>query len=82
MQKIFTDNCNFTILQGAAGDQFESDRYRMSSEPRGYILIINNKVFKHMGQRVGSDKDLVELDRVFTRIGYEVEVKHNLTVQV
>ena len=46
------------------------------------MLIINNKVFEHMMSRVGSDKDLEELETVFSKIGYEVEVKHNLTAQV
>ena len=54
----------------------------MESEPRGYMLIISNKVFEKMTPRVGSDKDLTALDTLFQKIGFEVDIKHNLKAKV
>lgn len=54
----------------------------METDPRGYMMIISNKVFQHMSQRLGSDRDVTELESVFTSIGYDVDVHHNLTSEV
>ena len=54
----------------------------MESEPRGYMLIISNKVFEKMGRRLGSDNDLTALDTLFQKIGFEVDIKHNLKAKV
>ena len=54
----------------------------MESEPRGYMLIISNKVFEKMARRLGSDNDLTALDTLFQKIGFEVDIKHNLKAKV
>ena len=54
----------------------------MESEPRGYMLIISNKVFEKMARRLGSDNDLTALDTLFQKIGFEVDIKNNLKAKV
>ncbi|KAM9428085.1 caspase-8-like isoform 1-T1 [Salvelinus alpinus] len=49
-------------------------QYRMTSEPRGHCLIINNVNFNEMKERQGSDKDEEVLKDVFQWLGFEVTV--------
>ncbi|GBM57636.1 Caspase-9 [Araneus ventricosus] len=53
--------------------------YKMNSKPfLGYCFIINNVKFKRHSYRYGSDVDAQALDRLFTNIGYKVEIESNL----
>ncbi len=60
-------------------DGNDSITYKMESDPRGYVLIINNEDFQHMRYRVGSDKDVRALESLFLAHGFEVELIHNQT---
>ena len=55
----------------------------MDTDPRGYMLIINNVVFNNAkNNREGSDKDVTRLRRVFRKLGFVVEEKKDLTAAV
>ncbi|KAI1899137.1 hypothetical protein AGOR_G00058440 [Albula goreensis] len=61
------------------------DFYKTSSRPLGYCLIINNYSFKEarmngksLGDRKGTERDAVELESVFTKLHFEVEVRSEL----
>ncbi|XP_070588154.1 caspase-10 [Erythrolamprus reginae] len=52
-------------------------QYKMDGQCRGHCLIINNVDFgSRLGKRNGSQKDAMELKRVFTWLGFQVE-KHD-----
>ena len=53
----------------------------MSSDPKGYVLLINNVDFHDHEdpRRAGSDKDAKDLEMVFSRVGFKVIQKRNLT---
>ncbi|XP_030842855.1 caspase-7 [Strongylocentrotus purpuratus] len=52
--------------------------YRMKSRPRGIALIINNKNFKTMKKRAGTDVDCRNLENVFKQLGFNVVVHKDL----
>ncbi|XP_014047006.1 caspase-8 [Salmo salar] len=58
----------------AVGMSSEVCQYRMTSLPRGHCLIINNVHFNELGERKGSDKDVVVLEDVFQWLGFKVTV--------
>jgi hypothetical protein len=47
----------------------------MTSTPRGFVLIINNENFSNGKQRTGAQQDGEMLIRLFTGLGFEVEMK-------
>ena len=53
----------------------------MNSNPRGYVLLINNVDFHDHEEphRAGSDKDAKDLETVFSSLGFKVVPKRNLT---
>ena len=54
--------------------------YRMSSQPRGLAVIINNKIFTgRMKKREGTDLDAENLFRMFKGLGYDVRLFTDLT---
>lgn len=56
------------------------ESYRMSSEPCGLAVIINNKVFTvRMKMRQGADQDAENLSILFTGLGYNVKLFVDLT---
>ncbi|XP_076315214.1 caspase-2-like isoform X2 [Tachypleus tridentatus] len=58
------------------------DCYKMSSQPRGYCLIINNVLFQNiLSERYGSYEDARKLDIVFHEFGYEVTFLSDRTAQ-
>ncbi len=63
-----------------------NDAYRMSSSPRGRMLIINNKSFPRFegraSERRGTDIDATKLKGMFVTFGFHVTQKDNLTSQV
>ena len=60
----------------------------MNSNPRGYCLIVNNEKFedkvngKRYDKRAGSTKDAEDISKLYTELGYQTEIKHNLSAQV
>ena len=56
--------------------------YRMKSTPQGIAVIINNKIFTStfvLGNRNGTDKDAVALERLFTYLGFYTNRYNDLT---
>ena len=62
----FTDACVFMS-------------YQMKSYPRGICIIINNKVFRNMNEREGTDADATALQQLFTHFGFYTSRYNNLT---
>lgn len=62
----FTDACVFLS-------------YQMKSYPRGICTIINNKVFRNMNEREGTDADATALQQLFTHFGFYTSRYNNLT---
>lgn len=59
-----------------------AEEYEMDSDPRGYLLIINNQNFSGvMSDRHGTDVDCDQLVSLFMKLGFGVDVKPNLTAQ-
>ncbi|CAC5399796.1 CASP8 [Mytilus coruscus] len=74
--------------QGQGGCQPQSIKigpsvpfYEMTSNPRGICVIINNKKFKKMKAREGTDVDQVRLEATFKKLGFTVRVYKDLTVK-
>ena len=60
----------------------EDYRYNMSHARRGMALIFNNKNFRRhtdIAKREGTDADAENLERTFTRLGFNVKRCDNLT---
>ena len=56
--------------------------YRMKSNPRGFGVIINNKIFSGgLRDRIGTDKDAASLKALFVRLGFNTEQYDNLTAR-
>ena len=69
----------YTITHNKFIDEFE---YRMNHKYRGIAIIINNKRFHNhleMPTRSGTDKDAVGLEKTFHKLGFDVQLEHNLT---
>lgn len=49
--------------------------YKMTSTPRGFVLIINNEYFTNGKHRTGAQQDGEMLTKLFTGLGFEVEMK-------
>uniref|UniRef100_A0A0N5AI38 CASPASE_P20 domain-containing protein n=1 Tax=Syphacia muris TaxID=451379 RepID=A0A0N5AI38_9BILA len=60
----------------------EQEVYRNFSTPRGLALIINNRNFTQMAERVGTDIDEHNLKNLFTQLGYRISVVKDLTAKV
>jgi len=64
------------------GDDESDYRYCMNHRERGRLIVINNKDFlpqTGMNRRKGTDQDAASLLNDFKKLGFEVDVKHNLT---
>ncbi|KAK3531744.1 hypothetical protein QTP70_027287 [Hemibagrus guttatus] len=65
----------FTPVPESPGEVPEEiGEYKMSSMPRGVCLIINNRNFITMQNRLGSDQDEESLIKVFKWLGFSVKV--------
>lgn len=63
-------------------EEFESTCYKMDYPERGMALIINNKTFQQhtgMGVRHGTDADASGLYQRFKVLGFDVDLKNNIT---
>lgn len=56
--------------------------YPNFSSPRGMVLIINNRYFLEMPERIGTDVDEVNLKNLFRQLNYTVSVCRNLCAKV
>ncbi|CAL8375213.1 unnamed protein product [Gadus morhua 'NCC'] len=70
-------------LPQATEEDEEDTPYPMKAQPKGYCLIVNNFDFsgssRNLGQRMGTDIDEKSLRRVFTWLGFQVEVLRDAT---
>ncbi|XP_056468398.1 uncharacterized protein LOC130406733 [Gadus chalcogrammus] len=70
-------------LPQATEEDEEDPPYPMKAQPKGYCLIVNNFDFSRsvpkLGQRMGTDIDEKSLRRVFSWLGFQVEVLRDLT---
>lgn len=58
------------------------EEYRMETEPRGLLLIINNQEFEGgLSKRDGTDVDCNKLRELFMSLGFGVDVRRNLTAR-
>ena len=73
--------CLFTSIASPFSLLGSDDEYKMTAEPRGVALIINNKTFHSLlalETREGSEKDVAELDQLFKSLKFEVQIKQDL----
>lgn len=57
-----------------------AEEYVMDSNPRGFLLIINNCDFNGvMTDRLGTDVDCDMLAKLFMKLGFGVDIRRNLT---
>lgn len=71
-------------VQSAARPHPEGpDAYSCCTNPRGLVLILNNKSFKnsHHLTRLGSECDTINLENVFQQMGYQVQTRWDLSRQ-
>lgn len=50
----------------------------MDSDPRGAVLIINNRKFANHKERLGTEQDCRNLELLFEELGFQVYVKEDL----
>ncbi|XP_021346855.1 caspase-9-like isoform X2 [Mizuhopecten yessoensis] len=53
-------------------------KYKMESDPRGLCLIINNKNYRTMSCRTGTDVDRDQLRDLFQQLNFWVDIKNDL----
>ncbi|NP_001129724.2 caspase 20, apoptosis-related cysteine peptidase isoform X1 [Danio rerio] len=73
---------NFPVLEGHAifaSSVQKVSQYKITQNPRGICVIINNVDFTSMGERRGSDEDQNYLAKVFRWLGFEVVAHRNKT---
>ncbi|XP_073347167.1 caspase-8 [Pagrus major] len=59
-----------------------TEYYSLSHNPRGVCMVINNEEFRGgLGNRAGTQEDETALHRVFTQLGFVMEVHRNLTAE-
>ncbi|CAG0891889.1 unnamed protein product [Darwinula stevensoni] len=58
------------------------DAYKMTSNPRGLALIINNKTFSGAKERRGSDVDTVKIGDLFDQLHFRVIPEKDLNLDV
>jgi len=60
----------------------QHDRYLMTSWKRGLCIIISNERFmpeSHFNRRVGAQNDVEMLDKVFTKLGFDIRQHRDVT---
>ncbi|XP_018421775.1 PREDICTED: caspase-8-like [Nanorana parkeri] len=62
-------------------DQTRPEEYPMNRKHRGYCVIINNDKFEKIDPRPGTEKDADCLNRVFTWLGFDVEIYNEQTAE-
>ncbi|KAE8589590.1 hypothetical protein XENTR_v10017633 [Xenopus tropicalis] len=95
--RAFSEFCNALHATGqrhlaeqleeeAQQQQMESvtpEAYKMHSCPRGRALIISNVAFEtqDLDHRYGGEVDVASLEKLFSSLGFQVEVRRNLNAQ-
>lgn len=69
---------NQAVCEGVLIRTPEIGRYDMKSHPHGKCVIINNLTFGGKKRRKGADNDHTELEKLFTELSFNVEVRLNL----
>lgn len=69
-----------TEVQGTGQDIYPN----VHKKPRGFALILNFEEFVGdiVSRRIGSEKDVIHLDKLLQQLGYEVRICSNLTLVV
>ena len=59
------------------------DTYRVRTNPKGWVLLINNENFESetVKTRIGADRDERNLEILFIQLGFRVLVRRDLTKQ-
>ena len=59
------------------------DTYRARTNPKGWVLLINNENFESetVQTRIGADRDERNLEILFIQLGFRVLVRRDLTKQ-
>lgn len=55
-------------------NQDEILEYNMKHPQRGKLLIFNNRNFREMSKRLGSDKDASKIFQIFKQLGFKVKI--------
>ncbi|CAG0899406.1 unnamed protein product [Darwinula stevensoni] len=56
------------------------EAYKMQSNPRGQVLIINNEKFQRLKERRGATVDTINFRNVFEQLHFEVQLEDNLGI--
>ncbi|VDI08160.1 caspase 8 [Mytilus galloprovincialis] len=57
-------------------------KYKMTAQPRGIAVIINNELFDgQLEDRDGTNKDSEQLTKLLTDLKFKVDIHHNLTAE-
>lgn len=79
---IMCSEANDQLTLPQPPQDMESDCYEMNTQPRGYLLIINNENFLGtFEQRRGSSKDATDLKELFWRLGFYCDIVHDLNIE-
>lgn len=79
-------NCSYSLgpattatISSIYSSQKPEKRYTMDSDPRGAVLIINNRRFENNHkERLGTEQDCRNLKLLFEELGFQVYVKEDL----
>lgn len=56
--------------------------YKMTANPRGKCIIINNTLFTKMSDRGGSTFDAVNLSELFRKLHFDIDMWTDVTAKV
>jgi len=89
LMSVFCGVCSMTLSsvrqQSVISDHDQSDQehvYNMRHPRRGHLVVINNRRFQEKtgkSERGGSDVDAANLFAAFKQLGFQVDLKSNLT---
>ena len=69
----------FNIALCSTNAESDKDVYRMDHPKRGVFIIINNRHFLRLSERVGTDVDASHLYQLFMELGFDVRLEQNKT---
>lgn len=78
LRKILKLNPNIYVPTQEVGMKKDTP-YKMTSDPRGLCVIINNENFNTIKKREGTQKDVDALVKVFSRLGFRVALCQDQT---
>ncbi|XP_034039541.1 caspase-8 [Thalassophryne amazonica] len=59
----------------------QKEYYSLTHNPRGVCMIFNNETFVTLSKRRGSDEDAKALEKVFSWLGFTIQMHKNLTAK-